>query len=180
MSTITKLNSPDRSSQKVSTLIDMATIRQHYKREEARTISLPRLFRPTVRFADLTPAAQILTPDCSSTESEDPAESAYNGSVSQGDGQEMTVVGSRHYFEVEHEDGVFVSQGDGQEMTVVGSRHYFEVEHEDGVFLASKMLSEALFDHTNASQKTVRPLESPPHPEPARKRQRVDIDSIVF
>jgi hypothetical protein len=36
MSTITKLNSPDRASQKVSTLIDMVTIRQHYKREEKR------------------------------------------------------------------------------------------------------------------------------------------------
>ncbi|KAF8594843.1 hypothetical protein BDV93DRAFT_458235, partial [Ceratobasidium sp. AG-I] len=34
MSTITKLNSPDRASQKVSTLIDMVAIRQHYKREE--------------------------------------------------------------------------------------------------------------------------------------------------
>ncbi|KDN36365.1 hypothetical protein RSAG8_10873, partial [Rhizoctonia solani AG-8 WAC10335] len=100
---------------------------QHYKREEARTISLPpsRPFRPPVRSANLTPAAQILTPDCSSTESEDPA-STYNGAG---------------------------SQDDVQETTVVGSRHYFEVEHEDGVFLASKMLSEALFDHTNASQK---------------------------
>ncbi|CEL56164.1 hypothetical protein RSOLAG1IB_11852 [Rhizoctonia solani AG-1 IB] len=35
MSTITKLNSPDRASQKVGTLIDMTTIRQYYKREEA-------------------------------------------------------------------------------------------------------------------------------------------------
>lgn len=34
MSTLTKLNSPDRAAQKVSTLIDMATIRQYYKREE--------------------------------------------------------------------------------------------------------------------------------------------------
>ena len=34
MSTITKLNSPDRASQKVSTLIDMVAIRQYYKRKE--------------------------------------------------------------------------------------------------------------------------------------------------
>ncbi|KEP46915.1 DUF659 family protein [Rhizoctonia solani 123E] len=151
MSTITKLNSPDRSSQKVSTLIDMATIRQHYKREEACTILPSRSLRPSVCFADLTPAAQILTPDCSSIESEDPAESAYNE-----------------------------SQDDIHGRTAMGSRHYFEVEHEDGVFLASKMLSKALSDRTNVSQKLVRPLESPLHPEPTHKRQRVDIDSIIF
>lgn len=34
MSTLTKLNSPDRASQNVSTLINMTAIRQHYKREE--------------------------------------------------------------------------------------------------------------------------------------------------
>ncbi|KDN45112.1 hypothetical protein RSAG8_05027, partial [Rhizoctonia solani AG-8 WAC10335] len=151
MSTITKLNSPDRSSQKVSTLIDMATTRQHYKQEEARTILPPHSLRPTVRFADLTPVAQMLTPDYSSVESEDPAESAYSG-----------------------------SQGDVHERTIMGSRYYFEVQREDGVFLASKMLSEALSDHTNVSQKLARPLESPLYPEPAHKRQRVDIDSITF
>jgi hypothetical protein len=40
MSTITKLNSPDRGSQKVSTLIDMVKIRQHYRREEMLTSSV--------------------------------------------------------------------------------------------------------------------------------------------
>jgi hypothetical protein len=40
MSTLTKQNSPDRASQKVSTLIDMALIRQHYKREEKKGILL--------------------------------------------------------------------------------------------------------------------------------------------
>ena len=35
---IAKLNSPDQSSRKVATLIDMATIHQHYKRDGARTI----------------------------------------------------------------------------------------------------------------------------------------------
>lgn len=34
MSTITKLNTPDRASQKVSTLVDMVAIRQYYKRKE--------------------------------------------------------------------------------------------------------------------------------------------------
>jgi hypothetical protein len=34
MSVITKMNSPDRASQKVSTLFDMTLIRQYYKREE--------------------------------------------------------------------------------------------------------------------------------------------------
>ncbi|KAG8752176.1 hypothetical protein FRC11_008645, partial [Ceratobasidium sp. 423] len=153
MSTITKLNSPDRSCQKVATLIDMATIRQHYKRDEARMSSKPLLLRPTVRFTELTPAAQILTPDCSSEESEDPTNSAYTHTSSQ--------------------NGVDAT-------TPMGSRHFFEVEREDGVFLASKVLFEALSDHSLAVPKaSARSLESP-SPEPARKRQRVDIDSIVF
>ncbi|CAE6467279.1 unnamed protein product [Rhizoctonia solani] len=114
---------------------------------------LPRSLRPTVRFADLTPAAQLLTPDYSSVESEDPAENAYSST------------GSRDNL---------------GEPILVGSRHFFEVEQEHGVFLASKYLSEALSDHLNISQKPTRPLESTPCPEPARKRQRVDVDSIVF
>lgn len=40
MSTITKLNSLDRASQKVSTLINMTMIRQHYKREENKNNSV--------------------------------------------------------------------------------------------------------------------------------------------
>ncbi|KAH7338363.1 hypothetical protein B0J17DRAFT_421231 [Rhizoctonia solani] len=144
MSTITKLNSPDRSSQKVSTLIDMATIRQYYKREEALRHLNSRSLRPTVRFADLTPAAQILTPDNDSTE--------YEGAVLDPPDEPMPI----------------------------GSRRYFEVEREDGVFLASKLLSDTLSDNTNTSQKLTRPFESPSHPEPPQKRQRVDIDSIVF
>ncbi|KAG8707428.1 hypothetical protein FRC11_007447, partial [Ceratobasidium sp. 423] len=105
------------------------------------------------RGVDLTPAAQLLTPDYSAIESEDPAESAYNYTG---------------------------SQGDLRETITMGSRHYFEVEHEDGVFLASKLLSEAISDYTNNSQKSTHPLEDPSYPEPARKRQRVDIDSITF
>ncbi|CAE6497968.1 unnamed protein product, partial [Rhizoctonia solani] len=141
ISTITKLNSPDRSCQKVATLIDMATIRQHYKRDEARMSSKPLLLRPTVRFAELTPAAQILTPDCSSEESEDPTNSAYTHTSSQ--------------------NGVDAT-------TPMGSRYFFEVEREDGAFLVSKVLFEALSDHSLPVPKaSARSLESPSL-EPAR------------
>ncbi|KAF8759953.1 hypothetical protein RHS01_01414 [Rhizoctonia solani] len=150
MSTITKLNSPDRASQKVSTLIDMVTIRQHYRREEALTNPL---LRPTVRFADLTPAARILTPDLS---------------LAEGEGDSEDTSSNAKYL------------GGVAGTSPVGSRNYFEVEREDGVFLASKALFEALSDGQSNSQKMTHPLESPTRPEPTRKHQRVDIDSIVF
>ncbi|CAE6423375.1 unnamed protein product [Rhizoctonia solani] len=153
MSAITKLNSPDRARQKVSTIINMVAIRQHYRREEALTGSVPRSLRPAVRFADLAPAARILIPDCSTMEANETFEGTH---------VETDILGST------------------AEPVSIGSRNYFEVEREEGVFLASKALFEALSDQPNASQKLSRPLDSPSHPEPARKRQRVDIDSIVF
>jgi hypothetical protein len=70
--------------------------------------------------------------------------------------------------------------GDTVEPASIGSRNYFEVEREDGIFLASKALFEALSDRSNASQKLLHPLDAPSHSELPRKRQRVDIDSIVF
>ncbi|QRW16066.1 hypothetical protein RhiXN_04067 [Rhizoctonia solani] len=153
MSTITKLNSPNRASQKVSTLIDMVTIRQHYRREEALTNPTTQLLRPTVRFADLTPAARILTPDLS---------------LAEGEGDSEDTSSNAKYL------------GGVAGTSPVGSRNYFEVEREDGVFLASKALFEALSDGQSNSQKMTHPLESPTRPEPTRKHQRVDIDSIVF
>ncbi|GAB1527885.1 hypothetical protein RhiTH_011073 [Rhizoctonia solani] len=153
MSTITKLNSPDRASQKVSTLIDMVTIRQHYRREEALTNPTTQLLRPTVRFADLTPAAQILTPDLS---------------LAEGEGDSEDTSSNAKYL------------GGVAGTSPVGSRNYFEVEREDGVFLASKALFEALSDGQSNLQKMTHPLKSPTRPEPTRKHQRVDIDSIVF
>ncbi|KAG8730820.1 hypothetical protein FRC11_005724, partial [Ceratobasidium sp. 423] len=79
MSTITKLNSPDRSSQKVSTLIDMVTIRQHYKREEVSTKLVTRSLRPAVRFADLAPAVRLLMPDSGPAENEGSTGSTFQG-----------------------------------------------------------------------------------------------------
>ncbi|KDN33334.1 hypothetical protein RSAG8_13576, partial [Rhizoctonia solani AG-8 WAC10335] len=148
MSTITKLNSPDRAAQKVGTLIDMETIRQYYKREEALKSLSPRSLRPTVRFADLTLAAQILTPDYDATQSE-----------------------GTNFDELNET---------GNEPAPIGNRNYFEVERSEGVFLASKLLSDTLSDNPNVLHKLTRPLESPSQAEPPHKRQRVDIDSIVF
>ncbi|KAH7325343.1 hypothetical protein B0J17DRAFT_723109 [Rhizoctonia solani] len=153
MSTITKLDSPDRALQKVSTLIDMVTIRQRYRRSEALLGYLPRSVRPSVRFADLTPAARILTPECSTVEPDE-------------------LIGD---ICPETND-----LGDAAKSVSIGNRNYFKVEREEDVFLASKAPFEVLSDHPNASQKVSRPLDTPSHPEPARKRQRVDIDSIVF
>ncbi|CAE6455390.1 unnamed protein product [Rhizoctonia solani] len=104
MSTITKLNSPDRAAQKVGTLIDMVTIRQYYKREEAVESLSPRPLRPTVRFADLTSAVQILTPDCDATQAES---IEFDGPAETSD--EPAPIGCRNYFEVEREDGVFLA-----------------------------------------------------------------------
>ncbi|KAG8682330.1 hypothetical protein FRC11_015023 [Ceratobasidium sp. 423] len=81
-----------------------ATIHQRYKREEARAVSSPCLLGCTVRFAGLTPAAQILTPDYSSMGSEDPTEGAYNCTKSQGDVHETTAMGSWHHFKIERDD----------------------------------------------------------------------------
>ncbi|KAG8774334.1 hypothetical protein FRC12_002043 [Ceratobasidium sp. 428] len=53
MLTLTKLNSPDRASQKVSTLIDMATICQYDKREEDQLLQKSCPLRSTVRFNEL-------------------------------------------------------------------------------------------------------------------------------
>ena len=71
-------------------------------------------------------------------------------------------------------------QKDMDTTTPAGSQHFFEVKHEDGIFLTSRMLFEALSNHSIiAPQKWTLPLESP-YPKPAHKRQQVDIESIVF
>ncbi|KAJ1299985.1 hypothetical protein OPQ81_003833 [Rhizoctonia solani] len=126
----------------------MVTIRQYYKREEFLKSSKPHSLRPTVRFADLTPVAQILTPDCDSTD----CESTPLDALAETDNEPLPM----------------------------RSRNYFEVEREEGVFLASKLLSDTLSDNIIFSNTPKRPLESPSHPEPPQKRQRVDIDSIMF
>ncbi|CAE6465834.1 unnamed protein product, partial [Rhizoctonia solani] len=104
MSTITKLNSPDRAAQKVGTLIDMTTIRQYYKREEALKSPSSHSLRPTVRFADLTAAAQILTPKYDAMQCKGAAYDEFTETSN-----EPVPTGSQSYFEVEREDGVFLA-----------------------------------------------------------------------
>ncbi|QRW06033.1 hypothetical protein RhiLY_05032 [Ceratobasidium sp. AG-Ba] len=161
MSTVTKLNSPDRAAQKVSTLIDMVAIRQHYKREENRESSKLRAFRPTVRFADLS---QVIIAT-NSTNKESKIDT--NG---------VSAV-------LRELDNDLTSGHDDVELSTAakGSLHHFEVELSDGISLSSKLLSSLISD----DPATVIKRSSSPEPpatvvQSAQKRQRVDVSTVVY
>lgn len=181
-STLTKLNSPDRASQKVSTLIDMAAIRQHYKRKENQgiSVSLSHYLRsfmeadvqyklsgslcPTVRFADLSHAS---------------------GGISQGDASLAApcVEPDVNEDSVECLDDGFTSSDlpDNERETPRGNRRDFEVELTDGISLSSKILADLICDRASTSIGLIRPAESPPvEIQPPRKRQRVDVSTLSY
>ncbi|KAF8593070.1 hypothetical protein BDV93DRAFT_516850, partial [Ceratobasidium sp. AG-I] len=120
MSTITKLNSPDQASQKVSTLIDMVTIRQHYKREEKAITKASHSLRPTVRFADLSNIINSATPSTASDTISEP--NAISNSLA--DKELAAVV-----------DNEFIMDsplpGDDGDVVTRGNRDRFEVEETD-------------------------------------------------
>ncbi|KAG8710566.1 hypothetical protein FRC08_016996 [Ceratobasidium sp. 394] len=161
MSTITKLNSPDHASQKVSTLIDMVTIPQHYKREENRNSLSSRSLRPTARFADL---AQSISGVNISNE----AAPKENGDV-------LGVL--------ERLDGELTLPDEECEASSVarGSPHQFEAEANDGISLSSELLSGMISDHSSIVIK--RSHSSEPlsvDARPPQKRQRVDVSSLMY
>ncbi|KAG8790888.1 hypothetical protein FRC12_010766 [Ceratobasidium sp. 428] len=166
MSTLTKLNSPDRASQKVLTLIDMATIRQYYKREENQLLHIPRPTFPTVRFAELPQIEK----NSSAHELAEPSDVE----------KQHTIDASEHIFNVlalgkpthGEDEAALAPRGNGQ---------YFEVEVTDGISLSSDMLIGMISDRPNANTRTSRPPELPPavHLPPA-KRQKVDFKRVAF
>ncbi|KAG9105477.1 hypothetical protein FRC07_009251, partial [Ceratobasidium sp. 392] len=167
MSTITKLNSPDRASQKVSTLIDMTTIRQHYKREENRSNPSAHSFRPAVRFADLSqPVLDVVQTD--------PTVELINPN-------RQNLTDAEEWIE----NTLYMGQSieDGREETPVprGNPHHFEVELTDGVTLSSKLLVDMLTDSPNVSVKRSRSPELPAvEALPPGKRQKVDISALDY
>ncbi|KAG8770798.1 hypothetical protein FRC12_004041 [Ceratobasidium sp. 428] len=166
MSTLTKLNSPDRASQKVSTLIDMATIRQYYKREENQLLQILRPTFPTVRFTEL-PRIEKNSPAHEPVEPSDIE-------------KQHTIDASEHIEDVlslgkpthGEDEAAPAPRGNGQ---------YFEVEVTDGISLSSNMLIGMISDRSNANTGTSRPPELPPtvHLPPA-KRQKVDFKRVEF
>jgi hypothetical protein len=183
MSTLTKLNSPDRASQKVSTLIDMASIRQHYKREESHDSpvglflafiyyihelipfkSSHSLLRPTVRFADLSHAAgDVMEPSA-------PVGASYTDPTN--------IEGTLGWFDTE-----FVSEDLPFEALPIvrGNPHHFEVEQTDGVTLSSKWISDLIYDSLSIGTKRSRSPEPLPADTPLpKKRQRVDISTLAY
>ncbi|KAG8791449.1 hypothetical protein FRC12_009158 [Ceratobasidium sp. 428] len=161
MSTITKLNSPDCAAQKVSTLVDMVAIQQHYKREETQTTQSSRIFRPTVKFVDLSQTAPPA--DCSN------------------ESPEMNSSGVSAV--LEHWDTELTPRDAELEVSLVamGSLHHFEAELSDEVSLSSKLLLGLISDRSSISVKR----SSSPEPfvidaQPPQKRQPVDVSTVGY
>ncbi|KAG9088643.1 hypothetical protein FRC07_012497 [Ceratobasidium sp. 392] len=164
MSAITKMNSPDRASQKVSTLFDMALIRQYYKREENTTLKKHRP-RPTVRFADLSKHLDtrivVANPHTSGSNIEDPSDST---------AQDLLY---RDIDELELED-------EAVDCVEPRSRDVFEAEATDGIFLASKLLTDMLTDSSHsisASRSSPPVIVTPMQPQ---MHQPVDVSKLVY
>ncbi|KAG9125437.1 hypothetical protein FRC07_007597 [Ceratobasidium sp. 392] len=150
MSVITKLNSPDRASQKVSTLFDMALIRQYYKRKE-NTHNNKRRARPTVRFVDLSKYLDSLV-----------ASSPH--SVLFEDAEEL-----EHHLNSEDPDNV-----------KLGRQDVFEAETVEGVLLSSKVLTDVLADTLHNSQPSRLSLPIINAPVQPQAHQPVDVSEIVY
>ncbi|QRV92571.1 hypothetical protein RhiJN_20589 [Ceratobasidium sp. AG-Ba] len=167
MSTLTKLNSPDRASQKASTLIEMATIRQHYKREENAYFQVSKALRPTVRFADLPQYVPSSTPT--------------NPSLTPTSNSQQSILEAAEYLEdvlalgessLSQNEGISATRGSGQ---------HFEVELTDGVFLGSSQLVDLISDRPGKVTKPSHTYDLPPaKSQPPHKRQKVDIRTLMY
>ncbi|KAG9125167.1 hypothetical protein FRC07_008716 [Ceratobasidium sp. 392] len=169
MSTVTKLSSPDRGSQHVSTLIDMATIRQHYRREE---ISSLRSFRPTVRFAELpssveAPAAQTNEP----------------GAEMPHPGHQVLRDATEYLGELVRQQDPPVSQytTSGQSDSRGTEIQSLEIESNDGVSLSSNLLTNLLSDRPVLLSKQSCSPELPlADAMPPAKRQKIDVSALEY
>ncbi|KAG9076711.1 hypothetical protein FS749_011476 [Ceratobasidium sp. UAMH 11750] len=165
---ITKLNSPDRASQKVSTLIDMTTIRQHYKRKEKQNDPSVGSFWPTTWFADLPqPVLNVVQADS-------PVAPLKIDQQTLADATEWfkSALGLGQLMQDEHEETP-APQG--------RSMHHFEVKLTDRVSLSSKLLAEVLIGGVDANTKRSHsPEPSTAETQPPQKRQKVDISSLEY
>ncbi|KAG9087421.1 hypothetical protein FRC07_012828, partial [Ceratobasidium sp. 392] len=165
MSVITKLNSPDRALQKVSTLFDMALIRQYYKREQ-NTHNNKRRVRPTVCFADLsryldTPKTLVKLeypmPDASTPVASIPHNVLFE------DAEELK-------YQLNSTDADSVK---------FGRQDVFEAETVEGILLLSKLLTDVLTDTPHNAQPSRLSLPAISMPVQPQAHQPVDVSKIV-
>lgn len=182
MSVLTKFNTPDRASQKVSTLFDMALIRQFYRHESSdtevstafctRRSILHKLddqkrphFRPIARFADLSKYIQTATLPLPkiSISSSDSGSNASLEEVPLGETVDDT-------FEIVERYTI----------PVLGSREEFKVEGRDGISLSSRLLVDMISENPSPVLPVhVTPLVIP-NPSQPHRHQPVDVSKLVY
>ncbi|KAF8601987.1 hypothetical protein BDV93DRAFT_222922 [Ceratobasidium sp. AG-I] len=168
MSVLNKFNTPDRASQKVSTLFDMALVRQFYKHESNEVEEQP-VRRPTVRFADLTKYVQAAAPQQTTPL---PGGSTASPSDSRSDAIDSIQ-------DIEPEDNAF--DVEVQDVApALGSRREFEVEAEDGIYLPSKPLTSLLSDTPSPPVVTLTVPSVIPSSTNLLPYQPVDVSKLVY
>ncbi|KAF8593691.1 hypothetical protein BDV93DRAFT_584066 [Ceratobasidium sp. AG-I] len=168
MSVLNKFNTPDHASQKVSTLLDMALIRQFYRHEPAN--AKPQLpLRPTVRFADLSKYMQTATL-ASDSPLIDTSTNVPNPNTDSS-GEEGRIN--------EPEDD-FIDISEPDTALTLGSREEFEVEDRDGISLSSRLLIDMISDHPlPLASVHVSPPAIVTYPQP-QTHQLVDVSKVVY
>ncbi|KAG9121819.1 hypothetical protein FRC07_002067 [Ceratobasidium sp. 392] len=171
MSTMTKLSSPDRAAQHVSTLIDMATIHQHYRREELAELSL-RSLCPTVRFADLP-----LSTDAPLQIDESGAE------VPQPDHQALRDASDCLDKLIPLQDSSPTGQGTtlGRSEPQGAEIQKLEIESNDGISLSSDLLTSLLSERPALLNKRSHSPEVPlVDVVPPVKREKIDVSTLEY